>query len=67
MTLTPHPPYSPDLITSDFLSFFPKTPDTVKRKKFNDITMMQSKSQDPFAQFKYCTSQNTSTVAQFHS
>lgn len=28
---------------------------------------MQSKSQDPFAQFKYRTSQNTSTVAQFQN
>jgi hypothetical protein len=64
------PHSTPSLLTrfgNKWFPSFPKTQDTVTRTKFNDITIMQSKSLDPFAQFKYCTSQNTSTVAQFQS
>lgn len=65
-----NPHCTPSLLTrfgNKWLPFSPKTQDIVNRKKFNDITKMQSKSQDQFAQFKYRTSQNTSTVAQFQS
>jgi hypothetical protein len=48
LNVIPHPLYSPDLC--DFL-LFPKVEMVLKRRRFNDVTMIQAKSWDTFAKF----------------
>jgi hypothetical protein len=51
MTVVPHPPYSPDLALCDFL-LFPKLKMVLEGSRFNDVTMIQAKSQDALSEFQ---------------
>jgi hypothetical protein len=51
--------YTPGLVPCDFF-LFPKFKLALKGRKFNDITMIEAKSQDHLPSFKQYTSRNAS-------